>query len=177
MNPIKGKAKTKAKPEPPKRERGRPPGGGFKPTPEQREVVRVCAGYRMPLEEIALVVINPTTKKPISKVTLLKHFREEIDRGFATIKMRIMAASVRSAIGVEGKDGTFTLTPNVTAQIWLQKSLYGARELVNVEAPADAATAAEGDEVTLESARRVAFTLAYGARLAGKTAQAKAKKA
>jgi len=167
--PNKRSPKTRPKKALGLRPRGRPPGDGFKPTDEQRAVVTTCAGYRMPEDEIARVVINPKTGQPISKKTLIKHFRAELDNGFATIKMRVHAAMVRSACGVEGKDGKFDLPPNVTAQIWLGKTLYGMRENVAVEVPAAATLGPEGqDGITLENARRVAFALSLGASIVEK---------
>ena len=175
--PNKRSPKTRPKKALGLRPRGRPPGDGFKPTAEQRNVVMMCAGYKMPEDEIARVVINPKTGKPISKVTLLAHFRADLDNGFATVKMRVMAASVRSAVGererkgdgTEDETGKFVLPPNVTAQIWLSKALFGMRENVAIELPAAATLGPEGqDGITLENARRVAFALSLGASIAEK---------
>lgn len=143
--------------------RGPKPGGGFKPTAESRTMVEALAMYRVPQDEMALLVINPKTKRPISEVTLRKHFAAEIDSGFAKGRMRIMAASFRSALGTQEAPG------NVTAQIWLQKVLYGLREKVEVELPANAAFGTTEPTDMLEAARRLAFTLTVGAREASKS--------
>lgn len=132
----------------------------------------MAAAYRIPEDEMVLVIINPETKRPISPVTLRKHFAEELKTGFVTGRMRIMAASLRSAIGYDTTvDGQTKHVPgNVTAQIWLQKVLYGLRETTEVMVPAGTAAAAQamatdGEEPALiEGARRVAFLLAQGAR-------------
>lgn len=132
------------------------------------------AGYRIPQDEMALLVINPGTNKPISETTLKKVFVEELLQGYANLRVRIMAASVRSALGVvkQAPDGTTIVEQqgNVTAQIWLQKTLYGAIEPERQRGGYDQPTppVMPGDEGTplLDAARRIAFTLAQGARQA-----------
>ena len=146
---------------------GRPTGsGGFKPTPEQRVMVEQCCGYRMPEEEICLLIKNPSTNRPISPMTLRKYFADEVRTGYSNLRQRIMAASVRSALGVSKvlKDGTVEIEQqgNVTAQIWLQKTLYGARELVEAVPPP---ARQDTEDTTLDAARRVAFVMAMGARM------------
>jgi hypothetical protein len=125
------------------------------------------AGYRMPQDEMALLIINPQTKRPISETTLKHHFADELAQGYASLRMRIMAATVRNALGEvrQGPNGQAEVVRdgNVTAQIWLQKTLYGAREQVDVAAPAG--IKADEEISTLDAARRVAFTLALGARI------------
>lgn len=161
-------SKTSPKPaEKPKRGRGRPEDTGFKPTDEMRNLVKAMAGYRIPHDEIRLLIISPTSRKPISEITLRKHFRDELDQGYANLKVRIMAATVRNALGEteQGPNGQTRVVKegNVTAQIWLGKVLLGLREKVDVEIPEQQ----EPDEMSkLEAARRVAFTLALGAKAA-----------
>lgn len=154
-----------------KRPRGRPTGTGFKPTVEQRSIVQLGATYRIPEDEIVQAIINPTSGKPISPVTLRKHFPEELKQGYVQGKMRLMAATFQSATGIKDTDGKFTLAPNVTAQIWLGKVLYGMRESVAVEVPPASAVPEGAEEnVTLEASRRVAFLLHAGARMVDKKA-------
>lgn len=165
--------KKQRKPEaaPEKRKAGRPPGSGaFTPTADQRAIVSLGASYKIPEDEIVQAIINPKTGKPISPVTLRKCFPEEIKQGFVKGKLRLMAATFQSATGVKGSgdNGKWELPPNVTAQIWLGKVLYGFKETVDVEAPPMAPTEGEQGELTLEAARRVAFTLSMGAAIAGK---------
>lgn len=148
--------------------RGRPHGTGFKPTDEQRALVKRLAGHRFPMDEIVMLVINPATKQPISVTTLQSHFPNEIREGYAHLKMRIMCAMVRNACGVvkEDKNGDVVIEEqgNVTAGIWLQKTLYGARELMDVIPP----KIDDDQDNVIDAARRVAFTLAMGARAAQK---------
>lgn len=134
-------------------------------------MVEMMAAYKIPEDEMIKAIINPDSGEPISRTTLQKHFRKELDSGFVTGRMRIMAATFRSALGEtetlqtsQGPVTKQTVPGNVTAQIWLQKVLYGLREKVDVGVPyADADSGDEGD-VTIENARRVAFTFALGAR-------------
>ncbi len=129
-------------------------------------MVRSMAGFRMPQDEIAQVILNPKTHKPISERTLINHFKDELQQGYSQLKMRIYAASVRSAIGDKDHPG------NVTAQIWLQKTLYGARETTEFGlpgAPGAAFVDTNAETTMLDDARRVAFLMASGARVAKKT--------
>ena len=162
--PTKPSPKPAAKPKPAeKRGRGRP---RFVPTQDHRDLVKAMAGYRMPQDEMCLLVKH-ADGKPIALPTLRLHFREELDAGFASGKMRVMAATFRNAIGDKDHPG------NVTAQIWLGKTLYGMREQVVVEVPPPEPNA---EENLLDAARRVAFTLAMGASLAKKAPAPPVKK-
>lgn len=58
----------------------------FVPTDEQRKVVQVLSGMRMTHEEIAAVVRNPRTNRPIDRTTLEKAFAEELAVGRTHIK-------------------------------------------------------------------------------------------
>ncbi len=53
----------------------------FEPTPEQRKRVQTLAGYGMGQREIAAVIKNPHTGKPVSVATLRKRFEEELRTG------------------------------------------------------------------------------------------------
>lgn len=156
---------TPIKKVPEKRGRGRP---RFNPTEDQRKLVKALVGYKIPHDEICLLITNRKDGKAISVNTLKKHFEEELITGFADAKMRIMAASFRSAIGDKDHPG------NVTAQIWLSKAMFGMHETIAVDVPANPEPPASGETNLLEAARRVAFTLALGANVAKK--QSKAKK-
>lgn len=134
------------------------------------------AGYRIPQDEMALLIINPDTGRPISETTLKKVFEDDLASGYANLRVRLMAASVRSALGVVREDEqghTVVEQPgNVTAQIWLQKTLYGLQEPARPghgddQPPPSPTDDEDSTDITLESARRVAFVMAQGAKLAG----------
>lgn len=170
IKPKQSTAKPKKptqKPEPakPKLGRGRPK---FVPTQEQRDLVLSLAGYRIPEDEMCLLIRHPDGSHIVPH-TLRKHFRDELDSGFTNGKMRIMAATFRNALGetkVNEKGKVEVVREgNVTAQIWLGKTLYGMREKVEVEIPPPPAES-NAETNLLDAARRVAFTLAMGANMA-----------
>ena len=136
----------------PGRKRGRPPeDSSFDPTPEHRQAVELLAGFGIPEDEIVRLVINPDTQKPISKNTLLKYFRTEIDRGRAVVKFKVIGGLYKNAT---------TPTDNFpggipTAQIFWLKTQAGWKE---GEPPAPPE---QGEEIDLQDAgRRMAFLLA-----------------
>lgn len=153
-----------------KRGAGKPP---YEPTEQERFLVKMMAGCRLSQDEMVTQLINPRTKQPISPVTLRKVFENELRVGYANLKLRMIGASVRSAEGIRklDKDGKETdewiLRPDSTAQIWLQKVLFGMKETTDVLLPPVAGDAEGGS--MLDAARRVAFTLAHGAQLARKS--------
>jgi hypothetical protein len=63
---------------------GRPP---FKPTKEQRRMVSILAGLGRPHKEIATLLINPRTGKPIDDVTLRLRFPEELCQAKAKVSL------------------------------------------------------------------------------------------
>jgi hypothetical protein len=66
---------------------GQPP---FVPTLDQRRLVGLLSG-KLSWGEIALLINNPRTDKPISKSTLGKAFRAELAAGHAALKGKIVA--------------------------------------------------------------------------------------
>ena len=91
---------------------GRPP---FEPTPEQRKMVMRAAGLGFNQDKIAAII-------GISKPTLERHFREELDRGMAVTHHEVGNSLVENA-----------LSGNVAAQIWYTKSQMGWRETRVIE--------------------------------------------
>ncbi|HVA19348.1 MAG TPA: hypothetical protein VMU55_04165 [Solirubrobacteraceae bacterium] len=149
------------------------------PTDTERSMVEMMAAYKIPEDDMCKVLKNQHSGKPISRMTLRKHFAAQLDTGWVTGKMRLLAATFRDAIGEVRKrsDGTTEIVRpgNVTAQIWLQKTLYGFRETMGLEVPAATADEPGSDDVTLDNARRVAFQLALGARVVAAKARRKEK--
>ena len=97
-----------------KGKRGRPP---FQPTPEQREMVRMHVAVGLPHDDIARIVINPSTGKGIGRATLDKYFREELDTG-----------SAKANADVGGKLYTMAMEGNLGAIIFWLKTRAGYRE-------------------------------------------------
>ena len=62
---------------------GSPP---FYPTADNKALVKALAGMKMSEAEIAAVIVNPHTEKPISIETLRKYFKPELEAGWASLK-------------------------------------------------------------------------------------------
>lgn len=90
----------------------------FRATDEQRRTVRAMAGYGIPQDEIARVVINPATGRPITRKTMARHFGEEIATGATEANMKVAQSLYRQAV-----DG------HVTAAIFWCKTRMGWREI------------------------------------------------
>lgn len=138
-----------------KRSRGRPKDSGFHPSPEQRGAVEAMVGFGIPYDEICKLVSNPDTGQSICKNTLLKHFRNELDRGRTSVKTKVINALYQNAVQ----------NMNVTAQIFFLKTQCGWKEPEDEELPPPT----ENDQTTvLQAARRIAFTLALGSNITKK---------
>lgn len=88
----------------------------FVPTADQRELVRLLAGYGIAHEAIGDVVRWPSGAR-VSPKTLRKHFRSELDDGRAHAIARMAEALFKSA-----------MAGNTTAQIFWLKVRAGWRE-------------------------------------------------
>lgn len=91
----------------------------FEPTAEQRKLVESAAGFGIPQEDIARLIINPQTGKPLAPKSLRLHFRAELDTGATKANMLVANALFKAATGT-GKGA-------VTAAIWWTKSRMGWR--------------------------------------------------
>jgi hypothetical protein len=137
--PSKKKKTTKKKP-------GRP---AWKPSPQDREVVKAMAGYGIPQEKIARVL-------KIAEMTLRKHCRDELDLGETLATAKVAESLYKQAV-----DG------NVGACCFWLKTRAGWRERPHlIPAPADdpASLLVPEEESSLEVARRIMFALELGAR-------------
>ena len=101
---------------------GRPP---FCPTPEQRRNVETLAGLGLRHQDIRLLVINPSTSKPIEEKTLRRRFAQELASGAPKAHAKVAQSLFQKAIG----DGPQA----VTAAIWFSKCRMGWREKQHVE--------------------------------------------
>lgn len=83
--PTLAKTRPQLADRPPRRigSAGSPP---FTPTPEHKALVKAMAGMKMSEAEIAAVIVNPHTEKPISIETLRKYFKDELEAGWASLQ-------------------------------------------------------------------------------------------
>src|SRR5215831_17027398 len=116
----------------PKKKVGRP---RFEPTDEQRAMVERAAGLGFTQDKICALLGG------MSKHTLEKHFREELDRGMAVTHYKVANSLVDNA-----------LAGNVTAQIWYTKAQMGWKETQVVERPESRLDAMSDDEIIKELA-------------------------
>lgn len=82
----------------------------FRSTKSQRELVENASKQGLPMDLICSMVENPHTKKPISRPTLYKHFKKQLDTGRVG-----SGGTISDLLFMSAKKG------NVTAQIWLSK--------------------------------------------------------
>lgn len=74
--------------------KGRPP---FVPTKEQRQLVKMLVGFGIPQEGIVQLV-KDDKGKPISRETLNKYFRPELDAGTHEANAKVAGALFKAAI-------------------------------------------------------------------------------
>lgn len=74
--------------------RGMPP---FVPTDEQRHQVESLVGMGLTHEQIAHVIINPRTGKPIDQKVLRRRFPQELERGGSVMYARVVSSLYQKA--------------------------------------------------------------------------------
>jgi len=84
-------------------------------------MVEVMAGCGIPQPEIALCVPSRTSGRPISHVTLRKHFRSELSAGIAKVKAKFAANLLRLS------------ATNGAVAIFAAKTRLGFRETIRIE--------------------------------------------
>ena len=104
------------------------------------------------------VVINPQTGEPISKMTLVRYFRQELDAGHTKADTMVAQSLYKNAT-----TPTKTFPGGIPlAQIfWLKTRARWKPPTEEVQAPDPGLTPEQQDE--REVARRIAFVLARGA--------------
>lgn len=100
------------------KKRGRKP---FEPTEKDRELVQQLVAFGTPQEQIC-TLIKGTNDKPISKPTLIRHFREELNQGAVVANVKVAQNLYRIATGNGGGA--------VTAAIFWLKTRAGWRDNV-----------------------------------------------
>jgi hypothetical protein len=99
------------------------PQHSFEPTEEHRRQVEAMAGYGIPIEDIAKIILNPRTGKHIAKNTLKEHFEQELAVGHVKANSKVAESLYKQA--VEGR--------NTTAAIWWTKTRMGWKERSELE--------------------------------------------
>jgi len=92
----------------------------FQPLPEQRKMVQAMTGYGVPQEDICMVILNPSTGKPIDSKTLRRCFRRELDTGTVIANSKVAESLYNKALGA-GQGA-------VTAAIFWLKTRAGWKE-------------------------------------------------
>ena len=103
----------------------------FEPTEEQRKLVKMMSGYRVPQTDIALhLEIDPTT--------LRRHFRRELDRGMIEANVKVAQSLFQMA----------TTGKNVAAAIFWMKARCQWREKHEVTLSTDSMSELSDAELT-----------------------------
>lgn len=97
----------------------------FKPTEEQRKLVKSLVGYGVKHEDICQLISSPRNGKPIDDKTLRRHFRAEIDTGQITANTLVAESLFKKAVG--------TGPSSITAAIFWLKCRAGWKETQVVE--------------------------------------------
>ena len=103
--------------------RGRPK---FVPTDYQREQVEMMVAIGLTHIEIAKLTLNPDTRRGISVRTLHDKFKEELNRGQAHIKARVLGSLVQRALDLNHPQGA-------ACAIFMAKTRYGWTEKQQVD--------------------------------------------
>ena len=94
---------------------------GFAPTPEDRARVQTLAGLGTPQEQIALMVIHPATRLPISVATLKSGFSRELEQGPVISNSRVAQALFKRA--ADGASDTAAIFWLKTRAGWRERSV------------------------------------------------------
>ncbi len=118
-------------------------------------MVMMAAGWQIPRDQIAMLIIHPKTGLAISETSMEKYFRKELLKAAAHI--RVLHAR---ALFKQVTDG------NVTAAIWWDKTRNRIGQNFHAkdhgeDKPTTPPIEAETTDIVV-IARRVAFTLAMG---------------
>lgn len=126
----------------------------FKPSDEQRKLVRQLAGVGIPHEQLRLLIKN-SDGTPISGDTLTRHFADELLEGKASTIAQVAGKLVATALGQPGPQAT-------ASQIFFLKTQAGWRETAGVE---HSFTEAEGEGAdAIDVAAKVAGLIEKGRR-------------
>lgn len=97
----------------------------FNPTDQDRTLVRGLSSYGIIADDICKLITNPHTGKPISRYSLFRYFKTELDTGHLLANAKVAQNLFRLATG----DGRAACT---AAIFWL-KTRAGWKESTNLE--------------------------------------------
>ena len=102
----------------------------FEPSALDRRIVELMVAHGVPQVEIATVIVNPATGRPICGRTLGKYFRKEINEGRRKADAEVAASLYRQAVGrakviVDGEVVEEERLPVTSAAIWWTKARMG----------------------------------------------------
>jgi hypothetical protein len=109
----------------------------FAATPQDRELVKMCAAVGVSHEQMALMIERPDPEgllHPISVDTLTRHFASELASGKSRIVVTIAGRLVRTALGSNEKA---QVADELRAQMFFLKTQAGWRETVGIDLPSD----------------------------------------
>lgn len=128
-------------------------------TAEQRAIVKEMATYGTPFRSICQMILNPDTGLPVTKETLARHFRAELDAGMAIADSEIARSAYLQAVGwpaeydENGKKIRDYLAPVPMMTKWLTQSRLGFKDTVVIES--------SPGQMTVEAAGQFVATLSY----------------
>lgn len=142
---------------------GRPGHPPYVPTQDHRALVETLTGYGIPQDDIAKLIINPTTGKPIDGKTLRAYYRHELDVGTTKANAKVAGALFKNAVTpTERYPGG-----NPVCQIFWLKTRAGYRTVDKdpiLPLPMTEGSGLEDEVPMIERARRIAFALELSAR-------------
>ena len=115
----------------PAKKRGRPP---YEPSDTDRRLVETHAAFGTPHDDICMLIVNPTTGKPITGKTLRDKFAFELKVAEPRANARVTESLFYQAVGRPAqydKDNRLVraeLAPAVAAAIWWSKARMGWKE-------------------------------------------------
>lgn len=115
----------------------------------------VGAGMGIPEDNLCLLIINPETKRPIAPMTLRKHFREELDKGFVQANAKVGMGLFKNA--TEKVSDSFPHGLPIAQMFWL-KCRARWQQNPHLVPPPPTAPSVQRDDADV--ARRLAFLLA-----------------
>lgn len=126
----------------------------FKPTDEQRKLVRQLAGVGIPHESIRLLV-KDANDNAVSQDTLVRHFGPELEEGKVATIAQVAGKLVATALGAPSPQAT-------TSQIFYLKTQAGWKETAVTEHTVPDADG-EGADI-VDTAAKIAGLIEKGRR-------------